>query len=52
MAGWTTSTLVDEILSTVGLSIATCERDTSAPTAYKKDPFQRRDAYDRGAAHE
>jgi hypothetical protein len=50
IAGWTTTKLVDEILSTVGLSIATCERDTSAPSAYKKDPFQRNDAYDRGAS--
>lgn len=48
MAGWTTSKLVDEILSTVGLSLATCPRDTSLPSTYGKDPFQRKDAYSRG----
>lgn len=48
MLGWTTTKLVDEALSQVGLSIATCPRDTSAPAAYKKDPFKRSDAYARG----
>lgn len=45
MLGWTTTRLVDELLAYVGLSIATCPRDTTAPTAYKKDPFKRADAY-------
>lgn len=45
MLGWTTIRLVDELLSYVGLSIATCPRDTSAPTSYKKDPFRRGNAY-------
>ena len=48
MAGWTTTSLVDEVLGVAGLSVATCERDESAPTAYKKDPFKRPDAYSRG----
>lgn len=49
MLGWTTTSLVDEALAQVGLSIATCPRDTSMPTtAPRKDPFQRSDAYTRG----
>lgn len=49
MIGWTTTTLVDELLGKVGLSIATCPRDTSMPTtAPKADPFRRADAYTRG----
>ena len=45
MLGWSTTRLVDELLARVGLSIATCPRDTAAPKAYAKDPFKRRDAY-------
>ena len=45
MLGWTTTRLVDELLARVGLSIATCPRDTTAPPSYAKDPFRRRDAY-------
>ena len=49
MLGWTTTSLVDEALSQVGLSIATCPRDTSmSTTAPRPDPFQRPDAYTRG----
>lgn len=50
MLGWTTTTLVDELLAQVGLSIATCPRDTSMPAAApKKDPFQRGRAFNQGA---
>lgn len=52
MAGWTTSSLVDEILRAGGLTLATCPRDTSAPAAYAKDPFRRTDAYRRAEGHE
>jgi len=49
MLGWTTMTLVDELLGRVGLSIATCPRDTSMPaSAPRQDPFRRADAYTRG----
>jgi len=48
MLGWTTTLLVDELLGYVGLSIATCPRDTTAPTSYKKDPFRNGGGY--GAA--
>jgi hypothetical protein len=49
MLGWTTTTLVDELLGKVGLTIDTCPRDTSMPTTGPKaDPFRRPDAYDRG----
>lgn len=47
MLGWTTTRLVDELLGYVGLSIATCPRDTTAPTSYKKDPFRSGGAYGR-----
>ena len=50
MLGWTTTTLVDEILAFVGLSIDSCPRDTSMPTEIAKDPFQQPDAYSRGGA--
>ena len=47
MLGWTTRRMVDEILSFVDLSLDTCPREESLPTEYKKDPFQRADAYTR-----
>jgi hypothetical protein len=43
MLGWTTTRLVDELLAKVGLSIATCPRDTTLPAQHAKDPFQRPD---------
>ena len=48
MLGWTSTTLVDEVLAFVGLSIATCPRDTSLPATQAKDPFQSADARNRG----
>lgn len=45
MLGWNTTLLVDELLGQVGLSIATCPRDTTPPATYAKDPFRRRDVY-------
>lgn len=49
MMGWTSTSLVDDVLSRVGLSIAMCPRDTSMSTTKPKaDPFQRPDAYSRG----
>jgi hypothetical protein len=50
MLGWTSTTLVDEILSQVELSIDTCPRDTSLPSQLARDPFQQPDAYSRGKA--
>ena len=50
MLGWTSTSLVDEILAYVGLSIDTCPRDTSLPGQAPVDPFQRPDAYSRGTA--
>jgi hypothetical protein len=49
MLGWTTTTLVDDLLAVVGMSIDTCPRDDSMPMTAKKDPFRRSDAYSRGA---
>lgn len=48
MLGWTSTTLVDEVLAYVGLTIDTCPRDTSLPATRGKDPFQRPDARSRG----
>jgi hypothetical protein len=48
MVGWTSTTLVDDILARVGLSIATCPRDSSMPVTAKRDPFRSSDAYTRG----
>jgi hypothetical protein len=45
MLGWTTTRLVDELLAYVGLSIATCPRDTTPPASYRKDPFRSGAAY-------
>jgi hypothetical protein len=47
MLGWTSTTLVDEVLAFVGLSIDTCPRDTSLPATRGKDPFQKPDARSR-----
>lgn len=48
MLGWTTTKLVDELLGYVGLSLASCPRDTTAPTSYRKDPFRSGNAYGSG----
>jgi hypothetical protein len=50
MLGWTSTTLVDEVLAYVGLTIDTCPRDTSLPNTVSKDPFQRSDARSRGTS--
>jgi hypothetical protein len=48
MLGWTSTTLVDEVLAFVGLSIATCPRDTTLPASRLPDPFQNPEARSRG----
>ncbi len=48
--GWSAISLVDELLGQIGLSLDACSQDASMPTtAPMKDPFQRADAYHRGA---